>query len=80
VDRALNVVSSLFGSSKEATRETDTSIDEARDSENVVQPKSDWLSRSSKEGTGDVESKSSQLKERKQSAILEAEKVLEGYN
>jgi hypothetical protein len=79
VDRALNVVSSLFASSKEATRETNTSIDEGRDSENIVQPKSDWLSRSSKEGPGDAESKSSQMK-RKQSAILEAEKVLERYN
>jgi hypothetical protein len=56
VDRALHVVSSLFGPSTGETRETDT-----RDSENAVQSKSDRLSLLLKEETGDVESKSSQL-------------------
>jgi hypothetical protein len=80
VYRALTMVSSLFGPPKEErTRETDTSIDEARDSENVVELKSGRLFRSSKEGTDDVESKSSKLK-RLQSAILEVERVLERCN
>ena len=78
MDRALDAVSSVFGSSREKTRETERPT-EAYDTGNAAQPKSDRLLPSWKGETCDAESKSSKL-ERQQNAILNIEDVLERQN